>query len=311
MMFDQLTRGFEIDGRFMPWGATIDQCDDGEYPSQPRQGLISRTYPCRSVEGIAAINVKLTAMRSDRPVTQLCYDLASSCPTAEDWLQLFTAGLGRPGFVEWEDLPPDASLADRVALYARWEGDVVTVGLSVYGAPRSVEHGVAAACLWISWHTEAAAKPFLDEWHQRNIELVSIATRISDVRTFALAVDLYGRSPGPGRESALALSMPEILDTPPSIAARLGARSFALWRSVADACWGASNKWDTISFAIGRQVEISHIELQPAKGGGRSELRIGSWDVFDCYGGTSIKTAAAHLAAMPGIKIKKYGGYDC
>ena len=310
-MFDQLMRGFEIDGRFLPWGTILDQCGDGEHPTQRPQNLTSRTYPCRSVDGIAAISVKLTAARSDRPVTQLCYELAMSHPTAEDWLQFFDARLGTPGFVEREDLPTDASLADRVALYARWDSDVVTVGLSVYGAARPVEYGVAAACLWVTWRTELAARPFLSEWRRRNVEVATIATRISELRMFTLSVELYGKGQGRGRESSLALSLPEILDTPPSIAARLGARSFALWRSVADACWGASSKWDTVSFVIGREVEITHIELQPAKGGGRSELRIGPWEVWDCYGVASIKAAAAHLAAMPGVEIRRYEGYDC
>ena len=310
-MFGQLMRGFEIDGRFLPWGTMLDQCGDGEQPLQRGRGLASRIYLCGSVCGVATISVKLTAARGDRPVTQLCYELAPLHVTTEGWLQLFNARFGTPSFVEREDLPADASLADRVALYARWDSDVITVGLSVYGAPRPVEHGIAAACLWITWRTELAARPFLSEWRRRNVEVAAIAGRLSDMQTFMLSVELYGKGKGRGRESSLALSQPEILDTPPSIATCLGARSFAIWRSVTDACWGASSKWDTVSFAIGRQVEITHIELQPAKGGGRSELRIGPWDVWDCYGMTSIRAAAAYLATMPGVEIKKYDGYDC
>jgi hypothetical protein len=198
----------------------------------------------------------------DRLVTQLYYELSpSQAATAEGRLDLLSARFDAPDFVEREDLAPDAALSDRVSLYARWGGDVVTLGL---GASRVVDYGVVAACLWVSWRTDLAARPHLEEWRRQDSEVSAIAARASQVHTFALSLDLHGQSACSDRAVALALSTPEILDTPPNIAVRLNQRSFALWSSAVDARWGASTRWDTISFAIRRRVDVAHNRLRVA-----------------------------------------------
>lgn len=312
-MFEQLAQGFDVDGRLMPWGTTLDQCG-GVTASSDFSEPDSRTYPCRSVGSIAALSVTATAPAPDRPVTQLCYELAARHGMrARDWLELITASLGAPTTVDCDALLQDdaPSDPDSVILYASWDNDTVNVGLSVYGADRAVKYGNAAACLWISWRIELAARPFIAERCRRNDEVAAIATRAPKCRIFELALDLHSNQHDDHREASLALSLPDILDTPSSIAEQLNSRRFAFWYSAADARWAASTKWDTVIFTTGHSVDVSHIEIRPAKGGGSSALRIGSWEVRDCYGQKEIERAANFLAAISGVKITKYESYDC
>ncbi len=313
-MLEQLTQGFDVDGRLMPWGTTLDQCGSVDPSPDFSQQPDTRTYRCRSVDSIAALSVTATAPGSDRPVTQLCYELAARQKMkARDWLDLITASLGAPATVDHDELVQDDALSDSnsVILYASWDTDTVNVGLSVYGADRPVEYGNAAACLWISWRTELAARPYISDRCRRNDEVAAIAARAPKCRIFELAVDLHSKQHHHHREASLALSLPDILDTPASIAEKLNSRRFAFWYSAVDAQWAASTKWDTVIFATGNSVDVSHIEIRPAKGGGSSTLRIGSWEVWDCYGQKEIERAVNFLAAISGVKITKYESYDC
>lgn len=112
------------------------------------------------------------------------------------------------------------------------------------------------------------------------------------------------------REANYALYHPELLPTPPPIAALVGENGAAFW-SYGESNWCASTRWDTAVLRTDADVEICWNDIAPAKGGGFSEIAIGRWSVRDYHGSRPIREALDRLGTMPGARIEHLTGYDC
>lgn len=316
-----IDRGFRIGDRHFAWGITADEAADALHiPRDEGRGSRWRRIEvaCRPTWELETISAELTAHGADRPVTALKYELMAVDgdirPDPARWAEPIAAMLGEPATSGYHELPASGDPSGSVRFYASWPAGSQSVGLSLYGAPRKVDHGLAAGCLWLNWSTEAAARPFLAEWQGRARALVTEAACHSGIVTFVLSEPHVGglaRQNDKDRDSVYALDAPQLLPTPPSIASQLGKRGIGFWRSGDQRRWYASNGIDTIAFDMGRPVEIDVYDVKPAKGGGYIEIAVDGWSVRDIYGSRAVDDAVEALRTIPGVRIRKVDGHDC
>src|SRR5690606_18973879 len=103
---------------------------------------------CPATWGLETISSELTAHGADRPVTALKYELAAvdgdTRPDPARWVEPITAMLGEPSTTGHHELPASGDPSGSVRFYASWPAGSQSIGLSLYGAPRTVDHGLAA-----------------------------------------------------------------------------------------------------------------------------------------------------------------------
>lgn len=316
----RLDSGFPIGSRRYRWGTTFEQFIAVTAADGRRRSAHSVVVSCDEALGLAAISAEATAPRQDRPIIQLCYQLA---PVAGDALPapaIFTRPLadafGEARASSEYDLPESGVPSGSVRYYAGWDAGDFAIGLSLYGAPRPTEFGPAPGCLWLSWSPVKAAQPYIAEWRGRARELA--AREPADIAGFRFAaaqLPAFGNADGTDaeislREANCVLYCPELLPTPPAISALVGDHGAAFWRG-SDGSRCASTAWDTIVFPAEGPVEVSWNDIAPAKGGGFSEIAIGRWSVRDYHGSQAIKDAVGRLGKTPGVHVNHITGYDC
>ncbi len=319
-------RGFRIDDKPIAWGTSLADAARivGVRPSGiGRIGYSSLRVPCGQAWGFGTLSAQLTGHGLSRPVTSLAYELLPSAGGAVEpglWTGVLKERLGPPVREEIEDVSGRPDPWDAVGYYANWDRDDYSVGLSIYGALREVPEGMSAGTLWLSWSTELAAAPFLAEWRSACEGLAVAAKGSGPVRTFSLGINQYAcRSDGSEprgkarlrREASIALTAPDVLLTPKPVAERLTPRMFALWSNPHMKLHCLSTRWDSVIWDEGAAREIDWWHVLPAKGGGRSELHVGNWSVFDYAGSTGVRDAAAALAAIRGVTVNYRESYDC
>lgn len=309
-----LRGGLRIRKEFFPWGTTLDAAgvaprgtEDGETPHYQ-----SFDAPCRSAYGFDTAGVTLSAPGLHRPITAASYELTQPSrdplPDPTLWTEALTQALGQPEEAERHEVPSHSDPSGSVRYYARWELETHSVGLSVYGGPRTERHGVSAGCLWLSWSTLAAAAPFLPEWRARAADLEQRAAAPISLRRFQLGAEQYpatAETTAQGREAHYALNAPDLLPTPSCL--NVDAQSFVLWQ--AGHAWCLSSAWESVLIRSGQTVR--RIELLPAKGGGSSQLAAGNWRVHDLVASPAVAAAAKAIAAMPGVRLEQAESYDC
>lgn len=312
---ESLGSGFAIGGRHYPWGVTLADLTaiqgDVTFPSET-----CASAPCSEALGLAAIGAKATAPRPDRPVLQIKYELApvegAPLPDPEIFVGQLTERFGAPVESSEHGIPRGGDPSGRVRFHAGWNAGDCSIGLSLYGAPRQTSHGSGPGCLWLSWSPVKAAEPYIGEWRARARELaLQEPAGITGVQFAAKQFPVFGGGQeAVTREASYALYHPELLPTPPSIAALIGENGAAFWRH-GESNWCASTAWDTAVLRTDTAVEICWNDVAPAKGGGFSEIAIGRWSVRDYHGSRSIREALDSLESMPGASIKHLTGYDC
>jgi len=200
--------------------------------------------------------------------------------------------------------------ASSVVLHARWKGGTVEIGLSLYGAPRPSDFGEGLGKLYLSWaDRDAAAAPFLAAWTAAN-RAVAAAAEGARIKVFSLQHALHEDDSEPMSPAELALSMAELMLTPPSIAARLAPTTFALWSDAAAVRWHLSTGRATVLLGGGETSTVSFLDIAPARGGGYAELCVGHWSVRDAHGSVAIAAAVAALETLPGLRIGRQSGHD-
>lgn len=324
-MYD-FERGFRIGDVLVDWGTTL--ADAAEAVGAPatdarRIGHSTMRVACPHAYGFDTLSAQMTAYGLSRPVTALAYELLPPAGGEVEpafWTRPISDGLGAPAKESIEDVSGRPNPWDAVSYYANWNGGDFSVGLSVYGALRKVPEGLSAGTLWLSWSTELAAVPFLAEWRSACEGLAVAAKDAGAIRTFSVGIDQYAyRSDGSEprgkalglREATIALTVPDVLLTPKPIAERLTPRAFALWSNPGMRVHCLSTRWDSVIWDEGAAREIEWWNVLPAKGGGRSELHVGNWSVFDYAGSTGVRDAAAALAAIRGVTVNYRESYDC
>jgi hypothetical protein len=101
-----------------------------------------------------------------------------------------------------------------------------------------------------------------------------------------------------------------VLLTPPDIAQRLGKTTFALWSDAARSRWYLSTARTTVPLGGAETSRLHFYDVEPARGGGFTEIGLASWSVRDAHGSTSMKDALAALQALPGLAIDRSSGHD-
>ncbi|MBO6717872.1 MAG: hypothetical protein JJ913_07950 [Rhizobiaceae bacterium] len=310
----RLDSGFAIGSRRYAWGTTFEQFVAETAPEGRQRSAHSLVLRCDSALGIAAISAEVTAPRADRPILQLCYQLApvagDPMPAPDQLMRRLSEAFGVPDSSSNYELPGSGDPSGSVRYYAGWNSGAFGIGLSLYGAPRETEFGVAPGCLWLSWSPVMAARPYLADWRDRAEELAR--RQPTDMTGFRFGLEqqpVFGTGGSSGtREANYVLYHPELLPTPPSVAALAGEGGAVFWRGGED--WCASTAWDTVMLAEA-QGHIAWNDVAPAKGGGFSEISIGRWAVRDRHGSRPIRDAAEHLARTLGVSINHNTGYDC
>jgi hypothetical protein len=320
----EVARGFRLDGRLIAWGTTmasaaaeagIVMADDGRVTYTRLRARCSRAY------GFDVLAAEMGGFGGDRPVTSLSYELSlpgDDSMDAERWLAPLRHALGPPEREETEAIAEgDPHAESRVRRHASWSAGDASVGISIYGAPRRVPEGRAAGMLWLSWAHIHAATPYLPSWRSACAALAVAARASEDMRIVTLAMAPgamhrgTGRNAGLQRASELALTAPDVLDTPLEIAARLKPGGVALWRSRQHRIGCLSTRHDSRMWDEGSPPEIVHQVTRPAKGGGMAGLHLGRLSVYDVYGSRAIDEMAQALAAMPGATVRRVEDYDC
>jgi hypothetical protein len=299
------TSGFRIDEAFHAWGTHFEVVAPGRVES----GYASVELPCRSAYGFATIYAEPTAPRPNRPVTTISYELADTGTAPRYLFAELVKRLGQADEVSRKDGSEHAA-ADSVVLHANWMRDKVRIGLSLYGAPRPSSFGEGLGRIYLSWtEQDAAAAPFLADWNAA-YEAAVAAAEGARLKVFAVRYDLYDDDYPPPAPAELALQRPDILLTPPAIAARLAKTTFALWSHAAGSRWYLSTARTTVLLGDTETSRLHFYDVAPARGGGFTEIGAASWSVRDAYGSGSMKDALAALEALPGLEIKRYSGND-
>jgi hypothetical protein len=314
----RLENGFPIGSVCHAWGTTIAtfHMETGHRSTHSNGPTI---IACSEALGIGTLCAELTAPRPDRPVTQLCYQLApitgDPLPDPDVFAQPLTKLLGRARESSTYELPSDGDPSGSVRFYANWDAGDFSVGLSLYGAPRQTQFGPAYGCLWLSWAPAKAAQPYLAEWRARTKELA--AREPLDIAGFsfgAAQMPVFGfggsKANSARREADNVLYHPELLPTPRSIAALTSDHGATFWR-FGNANWCASTAWDTLVLTTGEPIDISWNDVAPAKGGGFSEIAIERWAVRDWHGSPAVRDAVAYIERMSGQRVNHVTGYDC
>lgn len=296
---DDTAQGFRIGAAFHPWGTLFEAVAPGAVDA----GYASTELPCVSAYGFATVHAGITAPRPDRPVMGLAYELAASGATAKEIFAQLVIRLGAPAKVDRDE--GNVGNSDSVVLHAQWSRGDVAIALSLYGAPRPSDHGDGLGKLYLSWgDIDAASAPFLSAWRAANADLAQAALSAATVHTFSVAYEI-----NPLLEPRC-LHHPEILETPPSIAARLGPTGFALWSDAAGTRWHLSTASDSIVLGGPASSAVQVIEIEPAKGGGFAAIEVGPWSVRSSRLSRAIADAARELEKLPGLTVTRHTGYD-
>jgi hypothetical protein len=302
---DNWSSGFRIDEAFHPWGTLFDAVAPGRVQS----GYASVKLACRSAYGFTTVYAEPAAARPDRPVTTVTYELAETGAAPRYLFAELVKRLGQPDEVTRDD-SPEAANENAVVLHASWKRGKATVGLSLYGARRPSDFGDALGALYLSWaEQDVAAAPFLPAWTAANDAAVAAAGGAS-LKVFSVRYDIYHDDYPPPSPAELALQSPYVLLTPLPIAKRLGKTTFALWSDAARLRWYLSTARTTVRLGDAETSRLHFYDVEPARGGGFTEIGLASWSVRDAHGSTSLKDALAALEALPGLAIDRYTGHD-
>ena len=272
-------------------------------PGAADAGYASADLPCAEAYGFATVSAEITAPRPDRPVMGLAYELAAAGAMPREIFAQLVIRLGAPAEVDREE--GNAGNPDSVVLHAQWPHSDIAIALSLYGAPRPSDFGDGLGKLYLSWgDIDAASAPFIGAWRAANADLARAAMSAATVHTFAVA---YPINPLPEPHC---LHHPEILETPPPIAARLGPTGFALWSDAAGARWHLSTAANSIALGGPDSSAVQIIKVEPAKGGGFAAIEVGPWSVRSSRLSRAIADAARELEKLPGLTVTRHAGHD-
>lgn len=296
---DDIAQGFRIGAALHPWGTLFEAVAPGAVDA----GYASTELPCASAYGFATVYAEITAPRPDRPVMGLAYELAAAGAMPKEIFAQLVIRLGAPTEIEREE--ENAGNSESVVLHAQWSRGDIAIALSLYGAPRPSDFGDGLGKLYLSWgDIDAASAPFVEAWRAANVDLAQAALSAATVHTFSVAYEI-----NPLLEPRC-LHHPEILETPPSIAARLGPTGFALWSDAGGTRWHLSTAADSIVLGRPDSSAVQVMEIEPAKGGGFAAIEVGPWSVRSSRLSRAIADAARELEKLPGLTVTRHDGYD-
>lgn len=315
-----VTGGFHIADRFVPWGTEMGDVPAFAGQPVPRDDFAHRidlAFSTPSAFGLPAIVASVRGPEQNRPATTVEYELLSA-GTPDDnetgWLGVLSPLLGPPtdvGRADVRDLPIPSSGVTR---WASWRQGDVTVGLSVYGGTRKVRKRLSGGLLWLKWADMAAARPYVDSWLKTAAGLDAAGADATVLGRFTLSQSQYPRyamtdAPDGERQAGLVLYAPDILPTPARIAAQLTAKQIAVWATADRLC--LSTLHDSHAWPRSLPFEVRFVDGKPAKGGGYTVLSVGPFWIQDWHASRGLAAAAELLAGQPGARLIRSEEYDC
>lgn len=306
---DDTKDGFRLgDDGFFPWGTRFDALvTDFE-----GRGYASREIACPAAYGFVTVYAEVTAPRPDRPVMNVAYELAAAGRAPKDVFAQLVMKLGAPSSIERDDTGPLADSPHHVVLYATWRTPGgCRIGLSLYDAPRASTFGDGVGKLYVSWDdVEAAAAPWIAGWRAANARLAKDAETPATMKRFYVLYGVRALDSHAHREANTSLTTPELLDTPPPLARRLGDKGFALWSDATGTRWQLSNGYVTVVLGGPDTSEARVSNIAPARGGGSAIIDVGAWWVRCAHNSRSIEDAACALEQVPGLTVSRASGND-
>ncbi len=315
-----VTKGFHIADRFVPWGTEMRDVPSFAGQPVPRDDFAHRidlAFSTPSAFGLPAIVASVRGPEQNRPATTVEYELLSAGSpddNATAWLGELTSLLGPPadvGRADMRDLPVPSSGVTR---WASWRQGDVTVGLSVYGGTRAVRKHRSGGLLWMKWADVAAARPYVKAWQKAAADFDAASGDATVLGRFDLSQSQYPRyamtdAPEGERAAGLVLYAPDILPTPVRIAAQLTAKQIAVWATAERLC--LSTRHDSHAWPRGTAFDVRSVNGKPAKGGGYTVLTVGPFWIQDWHASQGLAAAAELLAGQPGARLVSSEEYDC
>lgn len=326
-IIEKLSRGFHLDGQLVDWGTLrgAARALPGLSPTKISAGWHDGiAFRSSEMLGIKTLSAFLRGPSDDRPVLSIVYEVDAADIDGARIVDVLAMQLGLPKKHDTHEWSGGGYAWSTVVETAGWSFGDVSIGLSVYGGERDEVGGRSIAMLWHAWDESIAAKPFIAEWQSRCDALTRYAKRRSSIDVFALDLPQNGFLVPDGKKPSarqiaaaherraahFSLHDPDMLATPAEIAAMIRTNGCALWTSAVDSIWCLSNRWDSKAFEIGKAVKASHAEIKPAKGGGYCEIGVEHWRAHACYPSATIAALAGKVAAIPGVTVEHFEGYD-
>ncbi|MCR5890037.1 hypothetical protein LRS06_20120 [Hymenobacter sp. J193] len=325
---------YPIDERLIPWGLSLAEVEQRLAPRQwlPAYGGWPNLHgACRSVLGLAAVELNLRAPARHKPVMQVSYELApppgyhgKQPVDAAYWVQPLTQLLGPP--TKNTPLPGQNPVSSNVVHSVIWQWPTLRVSLSVFGGIRRTESGLAAAGLFLDWQDElTAARPFYEAAQAQAADLNARAEGIEQLQLFELQQPQSGfympdygsaephaaRQATQWRQSQRALYREGLCETPTLVQNRLQSQQVALWAVPGQEAWAVSNCQDTIVLTPPNLPAVELLTLRPAKGAGAMLLSIGSLHLQDAYSSPTLTHLAAALEQQVGVAVSRAEDSDC
>lgn len=280
-----LSEGFELGDRRFPWGTTLPAVAAAFGP--PSGALLAQGYgrvrlPCARAFGFAAAGAELIGPGPQGQVLEIIYHLAppadGQLPDPADWAGQLAAGFGPPAKTSHYTVAPPGPPENQVRCNAHWTLGDHAIRLTLFGGLREEAGGLAAGHLGLHWSIEAAARPFRKAWLARGAELAQAPSALQRIQLRTPQQPRFTAATwgNPGWDEAQnILYAPQVLRTPEAIAATLAPDAIALYHVADGRRWCASTPWDSVMMAVGEAVAVQWAEIQPGRGGGFCELRIG------------------------------------
>lgn len=330
-----LSTSFPFDDVRTPWGRTLAEVE-ALFPAdtwlKPQWDSRTQRAPCRSVLGLNATEIDISAPSRHKPVLSVRYELAPP-PEHPDripfpphyWLQPLSELMGPPA--RMSD-PAEARITQPgdVVFTAHWNLFPIEVYLAIYGGLREGRgDGAAAAGLWLSWmDLEGMARPLCAAAQALADSLSAVATEVVQAEKFVVREELRpaciqrydsftGEKLPPDdnrRKAERALNYDGLCDTPAALSEQLEEREILLWAVPGSSAWAVSTKWDT-TLATGDGPPAELTILHPAKAKGGIYLRVGGLPLYDVHGSPTLVRLSEALKKATGLEVTRYEAMDC
>jgi hypothetical protein len=324
----EISTGFWTGKTLFPWGTEYQEIVKTlDVAKQSQAAWCMCAVKMDQGYGFKLLLGEFRAPRPERPVLQASYEINAvdeqidQFQNCEYYADQISNSLGPPFEKQNHRLFTGPAYASgQVKFTARWKNGGASLGISLYGAPRTVSNGQAVGSLWLNWEDEReAARPYLPEFSRREARLSELIAGANVVAVIALESIPQAAGKFPGEQafdlelarSRMALRKALSLPTPAEIQSRISTNEIMLWRSAAAPYWGLSTFHDTVAFSSEQQVTIKWSKLTPAKGSGSTSFNVGDLYLRGPFSSPRITSLVDALREMPNTAVEYEEYPDC
>lgn len=284
-------------------------------------------YRDTTVLGVPVLSAELRGPAADRPVMQAWYELSHDNEHSSDKeiIERFSQHLGRPHWQQQHSVKHYPNRSNGVRCVAEWRFGGIHLGLSIFGLPRSTEHGLTCASLYADWDDElAAAAPYLSPAITSDAKLASASIQASHISVFDLesqqapfylenfrnADSHLARSDQNLRRAQACLHRRNLVVTPPRFAEQLKPNQVVVWENTPQHFWCLSTKWDSAVIPTTERPTAQILDLVPAKCGGATYLTLGDLCLKDQAHSSAINHLVHFIGSAYQVSVKRSTDYD-